>query len=464
MCSTTTTGRLFKRGAIMVKLFLCFMCFCLFNVCQAVDPEFIRNNKEHASRVLKTSHLSQANEWARSFGDHALALTKAKSFLANVLLDMEKQEAVCDLGFVNALTEQGMNNNTLRDESDLVAVLSFLRAENQIDDLLFANILHSKNLKIAMEARQGAGYPSRPINTVNDSTRDINLQTTFQEFKTWPDDKSRCSLAAYNRLALTLTWKNPRDRKQLLKRLNYLALEKEVISLETYHKLETFREEDALDWPVHLYNYIEIVKNAKDKLSPTKRPVQDPAVFATKFADRKSKLTHRERLYKNFNSTQIMILAGIIERTAKRMDSRYVSINFQYTNDPEISEIYVLSPMERYRLSLKLLTKDMAETMRSDTFAGKSIEYEDLVTAAYETGYIKASELELVLKFEDFWNPQTPKWKMYTNFAFSLVGTAVWFLPPPWNIVGALALVITQTKVVNGEQPADADDNWNVVI
>lgn len=65
--------------------------------------------------------------------------------------------------------------------------------------------------------------------------------------------------------------------------------------------------------------------------------------FSTKYADRKSKLTHRERLYKNFNSTQIMIGRNYIEKTAKRMDARYVAINFQYANEPEISEIYVLS-------------------------------------------------------------------------------------------------------------------------
>lgn len=448
----------------MLKIFLCFLSLFYFTDSKAVDPEYILNNKEHASRLLKQSHYNKANEWVASFGDRALALTQAKSYLANVLIQVEKAEAICDLGFVNLMLKQGIENNTLRDENDLTAVLSFLRIENQIDDLLFENILNSQKLQTAIDARAGSGYPRRPLNTVNDNTRDINLKTTYQEFTTWPNEQSRCALSAYNRLAGTLTWKNARERNQLLKRLNYLALDKEVISLETYHKLEVIREKEALDWPVYLFNYIDIIRNAKDKLSPTKRPVQDPAVFATKYADRKSKLTHRERLYKNFTSTQIMILAGIIEKTAKRMDSRYVAINFQYTNEPEVSEVYVLSPMERYRLSLKLLVKDMAETMRSDIFGGKSIEYEDLVTAAYETGYIKASELELILKFEDFWNPQTPKWRMYANFAFSLVGTAVWFLPPPWNIVGALALVITQTKVVKGDEPANADDNWNVVI
>lgn len=448
----------------MFKLFLCFICLCFIHDSQAVDPEYILNNKEHASRILKPVHRNLANQWVTTFGDRALALTKAKSYLANVLMQVERQEAICDVGFVNLMVKEGMYNNTLRDEQDLTAVLSFLRIENQIDDLLFENILNSQSLKNEMDAQVGAGYPRRPINTLNENTKDVDLKTTYQEFATWPDDQKRCSLAAYSRLAAKLTWKNVRERNQQLKRLNYLALEKSLISLETYNKLEVFREKDALDWPVYLYNYIDIIRNAKDKLSPTKRPVKDPANFSTKFADRKSKLTHRERLYKNFSSTQIMILAGIIEKTAKRMDARYVAINFQYTNTPEVSEIYVLSPMERYRLSLKMLIKDMAETMRSDLFGGKTIEYEDLVTAAYETGYIKASELELILKFEDFWNPQTPKWKMYANFAFSLVGTAVWFLPPPWNIVGALALVITQTKVVNGDKPADADDNWNVVI
>jgi hypothetical protein len=160
-----------------------------------------------------------------------------------------------------------------------------------------------------------------------------------------------------------------------------------------------------------------------------------------------------------------MMLADIINKTAKRMDAHYVSINFQYTNTPDSErEIYVLSPMERYRLSIKMLRKDIGEVMRSELFKNTSVEYEDLVTAAYETGLIKSEELDMILRFEEFWNPKQEKWKVYANFAFTILGTASFYLPPPYNVIGAIALVVTQTQIDKKQQKPDADDNWNVVL
>jgi hypothetical protein len=120
--------------------------------------------------------------------------------------------------------------------------------------------------------------------------------------------------------------------------------------------------------------------------------------------------------------------------------------------------------MEQYRVALKMLRKEMAEIMRSEAFKNTSLDYDHLIAAAYETGIVKSDDLEYVLKFEDFWNPKTPKWQAYARFAFSLAGTATFYFPPPWNVLGALGLIFTQTKVLNGNQRPDADDNWNVII
>jgi hypothetical protein len=284
-------------------------------------------------------------------------------------------------------------------------------------------------------------------------------------FQKWPDEISSCSVGRFFRLSASLTWKNKRQRDSLLNKLNYLALEQKIISLETYNKLEIIKAHKAIDWTVNVFKYLDIVSNAKDKLSPTGKPEVDPSEYSTKYADRKAKLTHRGRLYKNFDSTQVMMLADIILKTSKRMDAHYVAINFQYEDRPDSEvETYVLSPMERYRLSIKLLRKDMGEVMRSDLFKNSPVAYEDLVAAAYETGLIRSEELGLILKFEEFWNPKDPKWKIYANFAFSILGTAAIYLPPPWNIVGAIALIVTQVQINKKQKKANPDDNWNVVI
>jgi hypothetical protein len=223
------------------------------------------------------------------------------------------------------------------------------------------------------------------------------------------------------------------------------------------------RKRAVLSWPIYFKRYVDVIANAKDKL--TKSPeLKAETTFTVEYVSRRDRITKRENLYQSYSSTQIMILAQIIEKAARRMDARRASINWQYTDDPKGEiEIYVLSPMEQYRAAIKMLRKDINEVTRSEAFIGKKLEYEHLIAAAFETGYIKSEELAMVLTFEDFWNPKTPKWKAYANFAFSLAGTAAFYLPPPWNIIGAIGLVLTQTKL-NGEQRPNEDDNGNVNV
>jgi hypothetical protein len=209
-----------------------------------------------------------------------------------------------------------------------------------------------------------------------------------------------------------------------------------------------------------------MISNAKDKLTPT------PAVraendFSMELVSKREKLTQRTTLYKNYNSTQVILLSQIIEKTAKRMDARQTTLNWQYTDDPNgDKEIYVLSPMEQYRASIRMLRKDIAELKRSEAFLGGSgkIEYEHLIAAAFETGVIGGGELDQVLQFEEFWAPKQVRWKTWANFALSLGGTSTYYLPPPWNVIGAIGLVLTQTRLVNSDQTPDPEDNENVIM
>jgi len=295
-------------------------------------------------------------------------------------------------------------------------------------------------------------------------TRDVDIKKLYWNFKKMPDEESLCTISSWRKLIYQLGWNNLKNRDSLLKKLNYLAYSKKEIEVNTFKTLNLLTELEVIDWEITLYQYFDILKNAKDKLVKANSTERSFSRFSAQLISRKEEITRRERLYREFNSTQVMMLADIIGKTSRRMDAKRISINIEYPDMPSVSEIYVLSPMERYRLSLKMLRKDMAETMRSDIFQGKTIEYEDLVSAAFETGLIQAQDLEMILKFEEFWNPKVPRWKMYANFAFQMAGSASFYLPSPFNILGALALAITQSRVVNQDQSPDSDDNWNVVI
>lgn len=450
---------------MMKPCLLALLAFTSFSNAQAFDLNLIANNKESVSKVIKNKQERAASRWASKFATKEEAVKEAKSTLGQTLNQFEKRDAYCDVGFANLLKEKASKSVNFLGSEDFADFVAFLRLEGIIDDIFYTTIMKSDELSMALKEASKSKPILPPVNRVNEDTKDLEVNKLYSEFKTWPNEVSRCSIGTYYRMVLTLMWKNKRERDALLNRLNYLAMEKKVISVEVYNKLEILRKTHTLDWNAYVKSYLDVVKNAKDKMSPTGKPENDPSKYSTIYVERKERLTQRGRLYRQFDSTQVLILSDIIHKTAKRMDAHRVAINFQYTNTPDSElETYVLSPMERYRLSIKLLRKDLGEVQRSELFRNTTVEYEDLVTAAYETGLIKSEELELILKFEEFWDPKEEKWKIYANFAFSILGTASFYLPPPWNIIGAIALVVTQTQLNKKQQKADPDDNWNAVI
>lgn len=446
-----------KLGLILITGLVCLNAV-------AADAELIANNKESESRVLTILNKYRLKKWRKH--NQADIYQEAKLIFSNTLTTFEKRDSYCDIGFSRLLMDEAKKASLISEDNEFIPFLSYLRSKDIIDDILMKNIILSNSLdKDLKKSKDNKSIIIPPIDAENKKTEELNLKDLYANINTPSDEISSCSLGKFYSLAMNLKWKKKGQRDRLLHQTNYLAYKNEIISRETFNQVEVIRKSGMIDWNVFIGGYLDIINNAKDKLSPTGKPEKDPAKYSTKYADRKAKLTNREKLYKNFDSTQIMILSDIIHKTSKRMEAHYVAINFQYENKPDSEvETYVLSPMERYRLSIKMLRKDMGEVMRSDTFANKAIDYEDLVSAAYETGLIKSEELELILKFEDFWNPKDPKWKIYSNFAFSILGTAAFFLPPPWNIVGAIALVVTQTQVNKKQKKANPDDNWNVVI
>lgn len=429
---------------------------------KAFEVSLLFNNKESVSVELVADDTT-LDEWKAKHPLSAVELrTKAISALKTTFNEMEKVNTTCDLGLSTHLENEAEKLGVLKKEEDSPLFHAYLRQENLIDDILYGILKKSHELTDAFK-KNAKNYPKRPLNLYTKYTAGFEYEKFYRPVKTWPDDKSHCTLDTYFTMVRGLTWKNNKDLDSQMLRYNYIARLNGTIDLETFNKLEVLRQKNVLDWPVYFKRYADIVNNAKDKL--TKKPETTTTnTFTVEYVSRKEKITKRAHLYSTYNSTQIMMMAQIMEKTAKRLDSRRVSLNWQYTDDPSgETEVYIFSPMEQYRAAIKMLRRDMAEVMRSETFRGTGFEYAHLIAAAYESGFIKSEELDYVLRFEDLWNPKTPKWQAYTDFAFNLAGSASFYLPPPWNVIGAIALVLTQAKV-NGESEPDPDDNWNVII
>ncbi len=441
----------------MHKYILLIVSFTFSFSTYAIDSTLLYNNKETRSRELSKKDFVSAENFGQGRGD--ILVPKAKTYLEETINAFLENESACDMGAGSLFKERALSSGLIQSEKEYPNFLKFLRSQNLIDDLFYRILSQTHLIQSEFKLRRSP----MESDVSRQFLRKVDLVKTFEPFKTWVDDVHQCSIARFSQYSRKLEWKNRKERDEKLAILHQEALKKKLITEETYRKLETFRIHQVTDWNVYVYEYTEVLMNAKDKLAKEREvlPLQDP-----KYADRKEKLTQRTRLYQNYDSTQIVVLAELIGKTAKRMDALQVTLNFEYKPDEDGEqerETYIFSPMEQYRISINMLRKEMAELMRSDSFRGKGIEFEDLVAAAFETGLIRSDELDYILKFEDFWNPQKPRWRTYSDFAFSVAGTASFYLPPPWNILGAIALVVTQSKV-NGKPKPDPDDNWNVII
>lgn len=429
----------------------------------AFDVKLLANNKEAFSRELSKNDIKDVERWIshHRLGD-GLKLSSERA-LRDTFNVMERIDTTCELGLISQLQQDGLRHGVMSDKSEILDFIAYLRHVDMIDDILYRMMKDSANLAIDFVENANDRLPGRPFNLNTRQNAGMDLKKFYAPVQRWPDDVRNCTLDTYWEMVSKLEWKNGKDRDSQMQKLNYIAVKDGHISMEVFNKMETMRKNGALDWPVYFKRYADIINNAKDRLTknPEKKTTND---FTVEYVSRRDGLTQRGNLYQTYNSTQVMMLAQIIEKTAKRMDAKQASIHWEYGGDVDETEIYVLSPMEQYRAAIRMLRKDMAEVMRSDSFRTKGLQYEHLIAAAYEAGYIRSEELDYVLRFEELWNPKTPKWKAYANFAFSLAGTAAFYLPPPWNIIGAIGLVLTQSKLVNGDEKPDPDDNWNVII
>jgi hypothetical protein len=447
-----------------MKKFVLLIAIALFILADAhaFNIELLQNNKESFSRELTTSEFSEAQVWEKN---HDLGRDLPKMVimtLSETMNEIERMDTHCELNLVARLQENALNNKIISTKGEVLNLIGWLRTNNLIDDIFYKVIKDATYLLLEFN-NTDRQRPIRPLNLYTRQTDEVDLEKYFAPIKRWPDETKKCTVETYYKMIVSLTWKNERERDSLVTRLHFIGLNQGLIDLETYNRLETMRKRDVLSWPVYFKRYLDIINNTKDKL--TKKPEKISSnTFAQEYVSRKESITQRTNLFKSYNSTQILILAQIIERTARRMDAKMATINWQYGENPTDQEIYVLSPMEQYRASIRFLRKDMADVMRSEAFQTKELKYEHLIAAAFEAGYIKSQELDIILKFEDFWNPKTPRWKTYANFAFSIAGSATFYLPTPFNIIGAIGLVLTQAKIVDGEKRPDPQENPNVII
>lgn len=331
--------------------------------------------------------------------------------------------------------------------SEFDGAVLYLRSQNEIDDsvakiLMQANKTETTDL-ILPKKQEELFLPSNK-KMVDDS---VALIANFEK----KNMKGSCFDDAYRSLYGDILRMDKDMKSYHLEALLVEAYQQKKIDINTYKRLERARVNELETSSFNLKAYVKKIKTLR-----TQYPLRDPeekSNFVTGKVD-KMKVSHRQKLLEGYSDIQIMLMAGVIKKLRTRLDSPKAEILiYDRSNGVETID---LDPMERFRLAIKLLRKEMSLLSLNTYFQGRTPDYLDLMTAAYEVGIIPASELEEVAGLQDIWNPKKTFWEKAQVWVRTLSSVASIALPPPYGFIPALALVVIEMTA--GKKNDKTDD------
>jgi hypothetical protein len=436
------------------------------------EIEKLRNDKEARSEFVKEKEASKLlsiyNEKQRE---------QLKNSFYEAFLDFANYTPwKCELALFKTFTAQLQKEKLLTDERSISEYLKVLRASHAIDDILYSILVSLKDDHFGFQKLNFDRHGSIVTFKNKKLVKNNPLKDLFSSFEVWPDEEKSCVYQEYVNLRKSI--KNSKnkisDKSSHFEALVEKALQKEIISLQTYNGLKYLNKKSNVNKrTIWIEDYFAIVLNAKNNMIPHNRPLppkviekQDP--FSTKRVRRLSRLTRRTLLYQKYSETQIILLAQVLQKASKRMgvdpDTKtlppVITQEFRKINEKGEEETYVetieIDTQSQYNLARRLMRKDMTELQMMDIFSRTIITYEDVIMAAFETGYISFEDIEYAIRYDDLWNPEISRQEKVIGFVRSVLGYATFLLPPPWNVTTSIVLGIAEGLVskqfVNGAE------------
>lgn len=347
----------------------------------------------------------------------------------------------------------GLNESMLRSFNSMrngfrefEGAVYYLRSQNEIDDvvvkiLLDAHETASKKLDLPKE-RRSLRLP-RDQKAVDDMVRIIG--SFGDRFL-----KNSCFDDAYRSLFSELRRTDKGLDSRGLEALLVEAYERRMIDSGTYMALEQARETEVESRWTTLKSYFQ-----KKRSLRANKPLRDPTEKSDFVTNRfpKSALSNRMRLMEYYNDFQIMLMAEIVKKLRSRLESDKAEILI-YRKDV-VQEQITLEPMERFRLAIKLLRKEMALISQNHYFQGRSPDYLDVIAASYETGAIPATELAELSSLEELWNPKKTFWQKAQSWVRGAGSIATLLLPPPFGFIPSLGIVIIEMTTQGDDKNAN---------
>lgn len=399
----------------------------------AQETVSFRNDREGQSYYYNASKINRA---LRDFKGEEIVEAYRKS------ISGVEASKLCAYDINKSMSDALKKKSPKFDEYE--GALLLLRHWNELDDVALKILLDAKKVsESSIEAKdpQNIRIPER-----KKIPEMLKAVATFTEKL-----KTSCYDDAY-RAVIGDIRKAGKASEVELEGLFLEAVKRKTINASTYQMLERARAGEVAGAMLTLKSYHQKVKSLR-----LHKPLRDPnerSEFVTQKAP-KQKMSYRVKLYENYSDLQIMLMADVVKRLRTRLEAKKVTIQIEGA-DEEI-EIITLEPMERFRLAIKLLRKEMKMLSLNTYFNGRTPDYMDLITASYETSLIPATELKELGGLQEIWNPTKTFWEKASVWVRTFSSVATIAIPAPYGFIPALVLVVIEATVGKGSDNQQDD-------
>jgi hypothetical protein len=450
--------------------FLIFLIFAAKAV--AFDMDVLKNTKEAYSVHLSKKERKKLNRYPDIPG----ALTRQTLLLKHVLTLSESENKFCDLD----IAKKYIALSQWKERKHMLYELKVYRNENEIDDLFFGLMKRAINIQFKLKKINNSEILNEPIEinkTFSSKVDQEALENALNAVENFYKKDSQCIdenwkyLSYYTMKAYNVDkYKNRLERKVIR-----LAFSEGRITRGQRDKLLKLSKIGINEWQLNLKKYVQISREIKNVLSHKRDEfnLESGEKFNSRHFKNLKHISRRMELYKKYSPDQIIMLGKLFSKMNIRLgvedyqrDSR-LDLTYSYTDmrsNETILENYVLSPMDQYNWARRMLRKEMDDLQRSRFFEYHYITYNEVITAALETGALTLEEVKIAVTYDDLWNPHKSKWHKVRDWIFSISGSASVFLPPPYNIAATLGIIIVQGIVESKDKDKSNNEHSNGVI
>jgi hypothetical protein len=350
--------------------------------------------------------------------------TKSLEILNKILAD--KNINRCATKIVAAIE----NQLDLRNDIETGKAILGLRLNESIDDVS-ASILNKANML------------SRPLALpfAKDNLSSEEEEKALKIFATQAKDiknKTLCMEDSWRSLVSKLASSSPKYVASL-KHVNKIAHDENLINDSEFKTLEMMRVRKVHEWPLTLAMYGDSLESIAKKFPS--RTKEESDLMTDKTAGKfNHKTSLRQSLFERYNSTQIILLAGMAKELKERLVAKDITIVINYVDQQ--TEVINLSPMEKFRFIIKILRKELSLINNGTLLNGFPASYLDIITASYEVGYVSAAEIKQLVSLENIWNPKIATKQKVIAWGERFGGIASVFLPPPFGFASLMAIML----------------------